>query len=268
MKQRQRVTKQSLSLGEAAFSFLTSLPPEERKDKQQEVNRFILWYGKERFISQITPVEVANYAAWVAASTGDTAKKLEPVRAFLTYAKKEGLVEASLAPHLRVKASPKTPLPTKPKQQVALTPEDYVQLKSQLAALEEERGRIAEELRRAAADKDFRENAPLQAAREHRDQVEAQIRQLQATISTGVVVEEKPAEESAVRLGSKVILCDIASGKKLTYTIVTKNEANPAKNKISIVSPLGKALLNQRQGNVVKVIAPAGELCYQIEQIE
>jgi transcription elongation factor GreA len=167
-----------------------------------------------------------------------------------------------------VKASPKTALPTKPKQQVALTPEDYVQLKSQLAALEEERGRIAEELRRAAADKDFRENAPLQAAREHRDQVEAQIRQLQATISTGVVVEEKPAEESAVRLRSKVTLCDIASGKKLTYTLVTKNEANPAKNKISIVSPLGKALLNQRQGNVVKVIAPAGELCYQIEQIE
>jgi transcription elongation factor GreA len=82
------------------------------------------------------------------------------------------------------------------------------------------------------------------------------------------VVEEKPTEESAVRLRSKVILLDIASGRKLTYTVVTKNEANPAKNKISIVSPLGKALLNQRQGNVVKVIAPAGELCYQIEQIE
>jgi len=262
------VNKQSLSLGEAALSFLTSLPPEERKDKQQEVNRFVLWYGKERLTSQITPLEVANYAERVGASTGDTTRKLEPVRAFLTYAKREGLVKASLAPHLRVKASPKTPLPTRPKQQVALTPEDYVQLKSQLAALEEERGRVAEELRRAAADKDFRENAPLQAAREHRDQVEAQIRQLQAAISTGVLVEEKPTEKSAVTLRSKVILLDIASGRKLTYTVVTKNEANPAKNKISIVSPLGKALLNQRQGDVVKVIAPAGELCYQIEQIE
>jgi transcription elongation factor GreA len=262
------VNKQSLSLGEAALSFLTSLPPEERRHKQQEVNRFVLWYGKERLTSQITPVEVANYAGWVGASTGDITRRLQPVRAFLTYAKREGLIEASLAPHLRVKASPKTPLPTRPKQQVVLTPEDRVQLKSQLAALEEERGRIAEELRRAAADKDFRENAPLQAAREHRDQVEAQIRQLQAAISTGVVVEEKPAEESAVRLGSKVILLDIASGRKLTYTVVTKNEANPAKNKISIVSPLGKALLNQRQGDVVKVIAPAGELCYRIERID
>lgn len=262
------MNEQSLSLGEAALSFLTSLPPEERKDKQQEVNRFVLWYGKERLTSQITPVEVANYAERVGASTGDITRRLEPVRAFLTYAKREGLVKANLAPHLRVKASPRTPLRTKPKQQVVLTPEDYVQLKSQLAALEEERGRIAEELRQAAADKDFRENAPLQAAREHRDQIEAKIRGIQTAISTGVVVEEKPAEESAVRLRSKVILLDIASGRKLTYTLVTKNEANPAKNKISIVSPLGKALLNQRQGNVVKVIAPAGELCYQIEQIE
>ncbi len=263
--------RQNLNLEEAAFSFLTRLPPEERKDKQQEVNRFILWYGKERPLSQITALEVANYAEWVGASTVDATKKLEPVKAFLVYAKKGGLIETNLASHLRVRqTSPKTPLTARrrSKKQVALTLEDYAQLKSQLAALEEERLHIAEELRQAAADKDFRENAPLEAAREHRDQVEARIKELQAAVSTAVVVKEKAADDLKAMLGSTVILHNISSGEKLNYTLVTTNEANPAKNKISIASPLGKALLNKQQGDIVKVTAPMGELSYQIERIK
>lgn len=265
---------QSLSTEETALSFLTSLPSEERKEKQQEVNRFVVWYGKDRPVSKITPLEVANYAEQVGASTGDAAKKLEPVKAFLSYAKKEGIIKTSLASHLRVRqTSSKTPsktrMPTKAKNKVALTEEGYAQLKSQLAALEEERLQIAEELRLAAADKDFRENAPLEAAREHRDHVEARIRELQAALSTASVVdEEEPVEDLRVSLRSKVVLRDINSGVKLTYTLVTKNEANPIENKISIDSPMGKALLKQHEGDIVKVIAPRGELSYQIERVE
>ena len=264
--------KQGFTLEAVALAFLTSLPPEERKEKQQEVNKFVLWYGKERLISQITPVVIANYAGSVAASTGDATKKLEPVRSLLTYAKKEKLIKTSLAPHLRIKqTSSKTPIRTKPRQQIALTAEDYALLKSQLSTLEEERVHVAEEMRIAAADKDFRENAPLHAAREHRDHIEAQMKEIQTAITTGVVVEaEKPMATPTVtvRLRTKVVLRDIASGKELTYTLVTKNEANPANGKISIISPIGKALLNQPQGAVVKVTAPAGELHYQIQRIE
>ncbi len=261
---------QNLSLEEAVLSFLTTLPPEERIEKQQEVNRFAIWYGKERSINRITAVEVENYAESVAASTGDAAKKLEPVKAFLSYAKKEKFIVNSLAPHVRVRqTSQKSSSSTKSRQQSALTAEGYAQLKSQLAALKEERVQIAEELRLAAEDKDFSENAPLDAAKEHRDRVDARIKELQSAISTATVVdEEKPAEDLRVRLRSKVILRDIASGVKLTYTLLTKNEANPAENKISIDSPMGKALLSQHQGDIVKVIAPAGELSYQIESIE
>jgi transcription elongation factor GreA len=206
----------------------------------------------------------------VAKSTGDVSKKLEPVRSFLTYAKKEKLVKTTLATHLRTKkTATRSHIRAKPKQEATLTPEDHVKLKARLATLEEERVQIAEELRRAAADKDFRENAPLQAAREQRDQIEAKIREIQAAISTGVLVQqEERVEEVVVRLGSKVTVRDVVSGTKVTYTLVTKNEANPAKNRISMASPLGKALLNQRQGSVVKMIAPVGELQYQIENIE
>jgi transcription elongation factor GreA len=258
------------SLEELALAFLTSLPSEERKEKQQEVNRFVLWYGKGRPIGQITPAEVANYADSVGTSSGDAVKRLEPVRALLAYAKKEKLIKTSLASHLRIKqASSKSTLPSKPKHQVSLTAADHAQLKSQLASLEEERIRVAEEMRIAASDKDFRENAPLHAARERRDNIEARMNAIKMAIANGVVVEaERPAENLTVKFGSKAILRNLASGKQQTYTLVTKNEADPTNGKISIASPLGKALLNQPLGAEVKVIAPARELRYQIERIE
>jgi len=264
------IESQNLSLEEAVLSFLTTLQPEERIEKQQEVYRFALWYGKERPIKRITAVEVENYADSVVASTGDAAKKLEPVKAFLSYAKKEKIIGTSLAPHLRIKqTSAKTSRATKSTQRAALTAEGYAELKSQLAALKEERLQVIEELRLAAEDKDFSENAPLDAAKEHRDRVDARIKEVQTAISTATVLdEEKPTEDLRVRLRSTVVLRDIDSGTKLTYTLLTKNEANPAQNKISIDSPMGKALLSQHQGDIVKVNAPVGELCYQIESIE
>lgn len=261
---------QDSSLGEVALSYLTSLPPQESQQNQREVNKFVLWYGKERPVGQITPREIEVYAAWAASATSDAAKRLQPVRQFLTYLKKEKFVQTSLATHLRIKqAATKATLRAKPKQQVILTPEDYAKLKAQLAALEKDRMNIAEELRRAAADKDFRENAPLQAAREQRDYIEARIREIQTALSTGTPVEQaQPTEEAVARIGSKVVLCDTTSGVRLTYTLVTKNDANPARSKISIASPIGRACLNQRQGEVIKVVAPAGELSYQIESVE
>lgn len=261
--------KVGLSLEEAAVKFLTSLPPEQRSAKHQEVNRFVLWYGKDRLISRVTPTEVANYAQWVGASTADAAKKLEPVRALLNYAKKEKLIKGSLAPHLRIKQATKIALPTKPRQQVALTADDYADLRGQLASLEEERLRVAEEMRLAAADKDFRENAPLQAARERRDQIESRMNDIKVSIATGVAVEaEEPSETLTVKLGCKVSLQDMTTGRRLCYSVVTKNEASPANGKISIISPLGKAIMNQHRGALVKVAAPAGEMRYRIEEIE
>jgi transcription elongation factor GreA len=264
------MAEEALSLEDLALRFLTSLPTEERTDKQQEVNRFVLWYGKERSISHITPTEVETYAQWTAASTGDINKKLEPVRSLFHYAKKERLLKTSLAPHLRIKqAQTKGPARRKPQQQITLTANDHAELKTQLAALEEERVLVAEEMRIAAADKDFRENAPLHAARERAAHIEARMNDIQASLATGVVVDtEQQPETLAAKLGSTVVLVEMATGEKRTYTLATKNEANPANGKISIVSPLGKAVLFQREGDVIKVVAPAGEILYKIEKID
>ena len=265
------MAEEALSLEELALRYLTSLPAEERAAKQQEVNKFVLWYGKGRSISHITPTELETYAQWTAAATGDVNKKLEPVRSLLQYARKEKLLKTSLAPHLRIKqAHGKGAGPRKQKQaQVTLTANDHADLKAQLAALEEERVRVAEEMRVAAADKDFRENAPLHAARERAAHIEARMNDIQTSLATGIVVDtEAQPETLAAKLGSRVSLVDVATGGKHSYTLGTKNEANPANGKISIDSPLGKAVLNQHEGDVVKVVAPAGEILYQIEKIE
>ncbi len=265
------MTEEALSLEELALRYLTSLPADERADKQQEVNKFVLWYGKGRSITHITPTELETYAQWTAASTGDANKKLEPVRNLLQYARKEKLLKTSLAPHLRIKqAHGKGAVGRKPKQQqVTLTANDHAELKAQLAALEEERVRVAEEMRIAAADKDFRENAPLHAAREKAAHIEARMNDIQASLATGIVVDAEAQQETlAAKLGATVTLVETASGDKLSYTLATKNEANPANGKISIDSPLGKAVLNQHEGDVVRVVAPAGEIHYKIEKIE
>lgn len=267
----ETMTEEALSLEELALRYLTSLPAEERADKQQEVNKFTLWYGKGRSVTLITPTELETYAQWTAASTGDANKKLEPVRALLQYARKEKLLRTSLAPHLRIKqVQGRKGTRRQPRQTpVALTANDHAELKAQLQALEEERVRVAEEMRVAAADKDFRENAPLHAARERAAHIEAKMNDIQASLATGIVVDaEAQPETLAAKLGSTVALVAMASGDKLTYTLATKNEANPANGKISIDSPLGKAVLNQHQGDVIKVVAPAGEILYKIEKIE
>ena len=179
--------EQSLSIEETALSFLTSLPSEERQEKQQEVNRFIVWCGKERSICQITPLEVSNYAERVGASTGDIAKKLEPVKAFLSYAKKEKILKTSLASHLRVRQasskSPfKTPRPTREKQRVVITEEGYAQF-------------VAAKKLNGELDQKFRHLVNLER---QKTQLESKIKEAgQSLITEHAVIQNKISELEA-----------------------------------------------------------------------
>ncbi len=256
---------QGLTLGEIAVSFLTTLSSQEREDSSREVNRFVLWYGKEQSVSQLTPVVVGNYAEWVAASTLDAPSKLEPVKKFLSYAKKEGLIKTNLATHLRTKkASSKTPLPDRG----VFASQSYAQLKSQIVASEVKRQRAMYGLHRAAADEDLRANAPLQGAKEHQEQVEAQIGEIDSATRSAKVFAEKPTGTLKVRPGCRVILVDLSSGERLSYTLVNPSEVRLTQDVLSIASPIGKALLNRGEGDTVEVTAPIGKLRYRIEGIE
>jgi len=261
---------QSLSLGEAASQFLVSLPLRAREVSQQEVFRFARWYGWERPFAELTAPNVANYAERLSLSDADYTKKLELIRAFLVYAKKEGWSKTNLAVHLRPKKvkpsqiSPRRGLP----EAISLTKQGYAELEAELAALKDKRPQAIEEMRKAAADKDFRENAPLGAAREQRGYLEGRIKELEETLKSAAIIDDKQGGTSKVGVGDSIILLDLASGVELRYMLVSPKEVDLAKAKISSASPIGKAVIGRGQGEVVEVTAPAGKLRYQIKQIE
>ena len=263
--------RQSPSLSEAASRFLANLSPEERGTSQQEIYRFIRWYGGERPLAGLTAPEIANYAEQLSLSDTDYVRKLELLRTFLIYAKKAGWSKSNLAIHLkgrkgkaRFQTSSRRGLP----RTIALTQQGYAELEAELAVLKGKRPQAIDEMRRAAADKDFRENAPLEAAREQRGHLEGRIRELEETLKSAIVIDEKPKATLKVGLGNSVVLRDLDSGEELRYTLVSPREVDPTKGKISIASPIGKAIIGHGQGEVIEVTAPAGKLHYQIKLIE
>jgi len=263
--------KQGPSLGEAAIQFLAKLSSQEREASQPEVYKFARWYGWERLFARLAAPEVASYAEQLSLSDTDYAKKLELVRAFLAYAKKEGWSRTNLATHLKTKkakAGPQVATRRSLPESISLTRQRYDELEAELADLESKRHELIEEIRRAAADKDFRENAPLDAAREQRGHLEGRIRELEETLKAATIIDEKREPAPKTGVGDSIILSDLASGEELRYMIVDPREVDPSKGKISIASPLGKALIGRSDGEVVEITAPAGKLRYQIKRVE
>ncbi len=263
-------TSQTLSLGEAARRFLTGLPVKERGISQQEVYRFVRWYGWEQPLAGLTAPEVANYAERLSLSDTDYIKKLELIRAFLVYAKKEGWTKTNLAIHLKTrkgKAGSQSTARQGLPESISLTQQGYAELEAELVVLKSKRPQVIDEMRKAAADKDFRENAPLDAAREERGHLEGRIKELEEALKSATIIDVKQAVTLKVSIGDSIILHDLASGEELHYMIVSPKEVDPTKGKISNVSPIGKAIIGRGQGEVVEVTAPAGKLCYQIKQV-
>lgn len=256
-------------LSEAASRYLAKTPPEERSARQQEVNRFVRWFGSGRVFAALLPAEVANYAERLSTSDTDYIKKLELVRGFLTYVKKEGWSKDNLATHLKArKEKPKirTPLKQSVKGTISLSPQGYADLEAELVILKERRIKAIEEVQRAAADKDFRENVPLEAAREERGYLEGRIKELEETLKMAVLINDKP-KSAMVGIGDNVVLCNLNSGEEVCYMLVSPREVNAAKGKISLVSPIGQAVMGREQGEIVVVIVPAGKMRYQIKKV-
>ena len=261
----------SPSLGEAAAQFLAKLPAKERDASQPEVYKFARWYGWERPFSQLAAPHVESYADQLSVSDTDYTGKMVLVRSFLAYAKKAGWSRTNLATHLKTKKGKSGPQGTGKRGQpeaAALSREKYDELVAELDGLKIKSRELVVSIQLAAADKDFRENAPLDAAREERGHVEGRIKELEEIIRAATIIGDtkKPAVKSGV--GDNILLSDLGSGEELRYKIVDPREVNPAKGKISIASPLGKALLGRNDGDIVEITAPAGKLRYQIKRIE
>ncbi len=262
---------QTPSLGEAANRFLPSLSSGERGASQQEIYKFVRWFGWERPFAELTCGEIANYAERLSTSDTDYIKKLGLLRVFLVYAKRQGWSKTNLAVHLKARKG-KIGVSSLSRQSlsenVLLTRQGYTKLEAELAIRHSKRAEASEEIRRAAADKDFHENAPLQAAREQRGHLEGRIKELEEALKLAVVIDEKQKPTLKIGIGDSVTLCDLDSGEELRYMLVSPREVDPARGKISSASPIGKAIVYKSQGEIVEIAVPAGKLRYQIKQIE
>jgi len=251
------------TLAEAADAFLAHLPPEESGKVQAEILKFVRWLGSSRQVQDISPVDVASYGEQISQSA------VKPLRSFLTYIRKKSSSDIALAPHLRPrKTSPKTVAVWRggPQGQVTLTAEGYAKLETELANLKSQCSKVMEDIQIAAADKDFRENAPLAAAREQKAHLEGRIKQIESTLNQAKIMAEEHVTTRA-KFGDTVVLSDLSSGKESSYTLVDRREANPAKGKLSVASPLGKAILDKQVGQTVEIAVPAGTFCCRIENI-
>ena len=250
------------TLAEVADAFLSHLPPAERKEIQTEVSKFVRWLGSSRQVNDISPVDVASYGEQIIPSA------VKPLKSFLTYIRKKEFSSINLSPHLRAKkAALKTVAVWQNGQvQVTLTAQGYAKLEKELVNLKNQRSQVIEEMQKAAADKDFRENAPLAAAREQKSHLEGRIKEIESTLNLAKIIGEG-RDTSKAKLGDRVVLRDLSSGKEFNYILVDPREANPTKGKLSVASPLGKAILDKERGQTVEVVAPVGSFRCLIEDI-
>ncbi len=268
-KHKYKSVREQIGLEEAANRYLASIPHEKASEIQQEIFKFIRWFGGDRKINTLQGQEIANYCEQYYAGSVSSTRHLNEVKLFLTYTHKNSLTQSNLAAHIRIKKNivKNAPVIANKEEPIVLTIQGYEELQRKLTSLKEQRPKIVEEIRKAALDKDFRENAPLQAAREKQAHIEGQIKDIENTLKRARIIQTGSNQDIRVSLGDKVTLEDLSTGEITTYRIVGSKEADIKQGKISIVSPMGQALYNQEIGAILKVNAPSTILSYRILKI-
>lgn len=152
---------------------------------------------------------------------------------------------------------------------VYLTKEGLEKLKKELHDLKYKiRPQISQKVATAREHGDLKENAEYHAAREELSMVETRVQELEDKIARAMLISEDEINTETVSILNRVTIEDLNKGRKLTYTLVSAEEADFKQNKISIASPVGKALLGKKVNDVVEVNVPAGTLKYKILSIE
>ena len=141
---------------------------------------------------------------------------------------------------------------------VILTPEGLEKLKQEIEYLSTTKRReVAERIKEAREFGDISENSEYDDAKNEQAMLEARIATLEDKLRSASVINASELSADVVRVGSQVHITD-DNGKKATYTIVGSTEADPSANKLSNESPVGKALVGRKKGDVARVTLPNG----------
>jgi len=151
-----------------------------------------------------------------------------------------------------------------------ITTQGLKMLKKKLDELKNiQRPKIVEEIAKARAHGDLKENAEYHAAKEEQAKIESRIIEINDLIARANVIDvTKLEKQKNVIFGSTVYLVDLENNKKKTYKIVGKDEADMTKNYIYFRSPIGKALIGKNKKDLVMVETPSGEKNFEITEIK
>jgi len=154
-------------------------------------------------------------------------------------------------------------------ERVPMTREGYDALETELQRLKsKERPRIINAIAEARAHGDLSENAEYHSAKEAQGMNEAKVSQLEDQLSRADVLEPKDMSGDSVKFGATVTLDDIDTEEKVTYKIVGELEASVKDGKISIASPIARALIGKSVGDDVEVTTPKGHKSYEVLNVE
>jgi len=153
-------------------------------------------------------------------------------------------------------------------EKVPMTMEGFTLLESELQRLKVvERPRIIQAISEARAHGDLSENAEYHAAKEQQGYNEAKVAELEDKLSRADVIDVSKLGGDSVKFGATVQLVDEDTDEKVTYKIVGEYEADVKKAKISITSPIARALIGKKKGDSVEVATPKGARAYEILKV-
>jgi transcription elongation factor GreA len=140
-----------------------------------------------------------------------------------------------------------------------MTPRGYKLLQEELKRLTSvERPKIVKEIEAARAHGDISENAEFHAAKEHQAHIEARIRLVNDRLGRAQVIDPSGQDGQRIRFGATVDLEDLESGDRETWQIVGEDEADAKEGRISVTSPIARALLGKEPDNTVRIVVPRG----------
>ena len=132
----------------------------------------------------------------------------------------------------------------------------------------EARPRVVKAIAEARAHGDLKENAEYHAAKEEQGFIEGRIQEIEGKLSNAQVIDvTKIAPTGKVIFGTTVKVIDLEKDESRTYKIVGDDEADLKQNKVSVSSPIARALIGKEEGDVVVVRAPSGAIEYEIEEV-
>jgi transcription elongation factor GreA len=151
---------------------------------------------------------------------------------------------------------------------VPMTKKGYEALQAELTRLRrEERPKVIQAITEAREHGDLKENAEYKAAKEHQQFIDTRMAELEHKLGSAQVVEIARGESETVVFGVTVAVLNMETQEEKRYTLVGQDEADLKKGSISVQSPIGRALIGHRVGDIVEVHRPAGMIDYEIQSI-